>query len=543
LGPGPETAAPVRLATMVAACQRRPCASHRMTVCKPLGRSSTMANLVALAALVVTTARASVGPPMTPIQQRVYVSNAARAARDSAAAAPGVLAMLDSEAFRTLWRQRCPSLAALPAADILSRYRTALEVSEVVHGFPANDDPNQNNALDMSIDMMLLNESTYFFNQWQMPLLFRQREFASYFELVAYLAPAGAAEPAIWGFPPFRGGGALGKVLGSGFPTSIAEADDRIVYTVLNQHRVDFPAYLWGDVAVVFSKRYIRNATLLEPTDTGDYVCGCNRNFTGSFCPQWNQSSCKKFWFCHWDDGLCAGGEQGEYFEHNCSAWPGTPSGTWEHNDHLFAPFAFWYNETEPKALDRVATTLARMLVREGVNVSASHFDYYYEAELFGKLEFPAAVSFLIADVGKLFGTPLGGKVRQWAARWGWPLTWSPGVYANPKPPVYPPQNFSARRRILDPAALRLSRAGGNVSGSAIEAGEAAFAKWWTIAEKARSAATEPPSTAAVNQWWNGLVGAAGGFQIDPLYGDDCAAPDRCLGTLRDTRACVCYDE
>jgi hypothetical protein len=194
-------------------------------------------------------------------------------------------------------------------------------VTEVVHGFPAKDDPNQNNALDMSIDLMMcvvrlrpvavvmvvvvvcvcvcmcvcvcvclpacllacplptslsvcslasmafvqtgcdarlglliasrnssssshpprppcctphhrrrLNESTYFYNQWQLPLLFPQREFRSYFELVSYLAPAGAAEPALWGFPPFSSGGAIGRVLGSGFPSSMSEANDRFVY-------------------------------------------------------------------------------------------------------------------------------------------------------------------------------------------------------------------------------------------------------------------------------------------------------------------------
>jgi hypothetical protein len=39
----------------------------------------------------------------------------------------------------------------------------------------------------------------------------------------------------------------------------------------VNSHKVDFPAYPWGNVAVVFSNDYIRDATLIEPTDTG--VC------------------------------------------------------------------------------------------------------------------------------------------------------------------------------------------------------------------------------------------------------------------------------
>jgi hypothetical protein len=396
--------------------------------------------------------------------------------------------------------------------------------------------------------------STYFFNQWQMPLLFPQREMLSYFELVAYLAPAGAAETAIWNFPPFPSGGAIGKVLGSGFPTSLAEADDRFVYSVLNQDRIDFPAYLWGDVAVVFSNSYIRNATLLVPTDTGDFACACNHNFTTTFCKQWNQSSCKRFWFCDWEfaegghglhgaesAGMCAGGEKGTLYEHNCTAWPGQPSGTWLQNDHLLAPYAYWYNETDVAALDRVATLLSRMLVTKGTNVSAAHFDYYYEAELLGRLTFPDAVHFVIADLGKLFGTELGTKVRQWCARWGWALIWSPGIYANPQPPVYPPTNFSGRRRVIDPAALKQSRVGGNVSGSVIAAAEPVFARWWEVAVAARRAGTLP-TTADVFGWWDGLVAGAGDFQIEPLFAGDCADSDSCIGTLLRTKECVCYD-
>lgn len=63
--------------------------------------------------------------------------------------------MLDSGLFRDLWHERCPALANLPGTELLRRYRAALEVTEVVHGFPAADNPHQNNALDMSIDMMM----------------------------------------------------------------------------------------------------------------------------------------------------------------------------------------------------------------------------------------------------------------------------------------------------------------------------------------------------------------------------------------------------
>lgn len=83
------------------------------------------------------------------------VANTARAEAESSQATASVVAMLDSDLFRSLWSVRCPSLADLPSTEILERYHAELEVTEVVHGFPAGNNPNQDNALDMSIDIML----------------------------------------------------------------------------------------------------------------------------------------------------------------------------------------------------------------------------------------------------------------------------------------------------------------------------------------------------------------------------------------------------
>ena len=51
----------------------------------------------------------------------------------------------------------------------------------------------------------------------------------------------------------------------------------------------------------VFKNGYVRNMTLLTPVDSGDYVCGCDSNFTGHFCPHWsNASACGRFWSVVW---------------------------------------------------------------------------------------------------------------------------------------------------------------------------------------------------------------------------------------------------
>ena len=146
--------------------------------------------------------------------------------------------------------------------------------------------------------------------------------------------------------------------------------------------------------------------------------------------------------------------------------------------------------------------------------------------------------------MGTLFGTSLGAKVREWCARWGWPLVWSPGVYAHPEPSEWPPTNFSGRRRAVDPGSLVFSRAGHNVSTAVIDAGEALFKRWWDAANTSRSAAgSGDPTTETVSMWWDALTRGDGApLKIESLYPGDCTGGSSCIGVFtNDKRDCLCY--
>ena len=94
-----------------------------------------------------------------------------------------LLALLQSADFRANFSALAPDLAHVPAAELLLRWRTEMAVTEISHGFHAANIASQNNALDFDIDMAL--DATWFYNQWQMPLLYPAREEAAFYELVA----------------------------------------------------------------------------------------------------------------------------------------------------------------------------------------------------------------------------------------------------------------------------------------------------------------------------------------------------------------------
>ena len=107
----------------------------------------------------------------------------------------------------------------------------------------------------MDIDIAL--NATWFPSQWQLPMLYPAREERAYFQLVSFLAPAGATEMQIYDLAPFTGsfaGSPRGRSLWpGGWPADLAEASGRLVYGILNAHAVDFPLFNWGDVGVVFN--------------------------------------------------------------------------------------------------------------------------------------------------------------------------------------------------------------------------------------------------------------------------------------------------
>lgn len=243
-------------------------------------------------------------PPRQTEYQRTFFAEkdaAAKVASQSRDTQMRLTALLDSSTFRNQLQTLAPSLSRISTSVLVSRFREELVIAEVAHGFHARDNPLQNNALDLDIDIAL--NATWFYNQWQLPLLFPDREQRARHEFIAFMAPAAAFESEDLGMKSFSGNNPYGNIWPGGYPANLPEASDRLVYNVINLHKLDFPNYLWGDVSFVFNNTAVNDLVLLVPMDSGDHTCDCDTNFTMSFCGNWDDkipSVCEGFWYCRW---------------------------------------------------------------------------------------------------------------------------------------------------------------------------------------------------------------------------------------------------
>jgi len=486
-------------------------------------------------------------PPQTEAQVKAYANFKADAATASIAARTHVLALFDDADVRAALEKCCPSIAALSSSELLNRYIAEVAVSEIAHGFPAQNIPEQINALDLDIDIAL--NSSWFLNQWQLPLLYSKRELTSVYSLIAYLAPAGAMEVETWKLNPFTAANPFGdNIWPGGWPADLQEASDRLVYAVLNQHQLDFPNSNWGNVGVVFKTSYVRNMTILTAVDSGDFVCACDTNFTTTFCKTWtNETACNKFWYCSWENdstsqgGICTGGHAGDYKEHNCTEMNPFQSGTLDHFNHLIIPYAKWYNTSFGFDADRVALLLGRTLLPWGTapDFIAHGFDFYFEADLLGNPHFPEGVHFVVATIADLFGSTSGDKVVKWCLQNKWVLIWSLGPNMNKlNASSFPslPDVWKSNTRIADPRTTTTTNM--TVSPNTTTT----FQQMWLTASNARQHSVINNVTAV--DWWNQLhISVGKDLQLKPIRANSCGVDtDNCFGVLYNTDQCACYN-
>ena len=490
-------------------------------------------------------------PPQTNAQRVAMTRLADSAATASSAATPTLLRALAAPAFAANLTEVAPQLAHLTATELLQRWRAALEVTEIAHGFHARNDPTQNNALDLDVE--IASSAAWFYNQWQLPVLFPQRESAAYYELMSFLGPAAAMEVNQYKLSPFTapipGRDPAAPALWPGhWPSDLDEASDRLVYAIFNQHQIDFPTWLWGDVAVVFNNSAVSDTLLLTPMDSGDYTCDCT-SFSKQFCAGWsNQSACQHFWYCRYDTATGSCGPARTTPKPTCTVWDGMTPGVAGHSDHLLLPFARWASEAAPEEVDyaRLALLFARQLQAWGSpgypNMSVPAFDYYFEAQLLGNPRYDGAVKMVIADFAVNFGSDSGDEIKAWCAQRGWPLIWSSSTLPRNEPGSSPFQShgpWAAQGRVLDAAVLNRSTAAHNLS-APINAALAGQSRLWAAVKAVRE--ENGTSTARFLSWWAELARETpAALQPAPLMPHDCATPHECIGATAD-RACVCYD-
>ena len=483
----------------------------------------------------------------TPVQLRAMaeLTTAARAASDAATSAMEMF--LNSTNVRKQLRIDAPHLNSLSPAAIAARWRSEAAVAEVVHGFHARFNATGNNALDF--DITLASEVDFFCNQWQIPILYPERANMTYESLCAFLAPAAANEINLWKLPKFsapipRDPSPTPPLWPGGYPANLSEASNRAVYAALNQHRIDFPAYYWGDVAVVFNRSFVDPMVVYTPFDSGDYTCDCDISFTSHYCAAWaSESACGAFWYCEWSQegeiGSCTA-KKDTHTSHNCSAWSSGISGVVDAVDHMILPFATW----EDDAAERVSAMIGRATqswsspTLKNMTTGLFGFDWYFEADLLGNVPFPTGVKFLLAEFGANFGSDNGVRVREWAMKWGWPLIWALGPNVD-GPDTAAPPSWRATGRLIDPIVLLRSAAGANLSAVATSATPRFNATWDAVRTARRDTTWDTKTTL---HWWQILTkDAPRDLAVEPLMAGSCVDAGRCVGVDADG-SCVCYN-
>ena len=72
------------------------------------------------------------------------------------------------------------------------------------------------------------------------------------------------AETFVYGMKPFQVRGA---------PSTLMEAGERPVYSMVNLNLIDMGSPIYGDVSAVFAQKYILNSTLLRQWENCKLVC------------------------------------------------------------------------------------------------------------------------------------------------------------------------------------------------------------------------------------------------------------------------------
>ena len=315
------------------------------------------------------------------------------------------------------------------------------------------------------------------------------------------------AETDLYGMKPFRSCGA---------PSTLKEADERPVYSMVNLNMIDMGSPIYGDVSAVFAQKYIASSAVLSPVDTGLVEMGCLGKAPFPWAPP-----------------------------HNCSAVTGFKQlGTLQHNKHLFLiNKGFWHGR------GLLHTTLERMEAPWGRHaVPGGSFLNYFEGALLGQLQFPSAIRFLIGAFPALFGTDMGVRLQAWARSRGWVLIWALGSNEKAVPGETSNFNFQllaghtsfeVNKRMIDPVVLSETTAAASLRLGPDVTDK--FKQMWAAVANLRN--TTSVTNATVAQKWQETAVLLPQLPIRPLMGGECEAQllnAECIGmTLQGS--CVCY--
>jgi hypothetical protein len=253
------------------------------------------------------------------------------------------------------------------------------------------------------------------------------------------------AETHYFGYPPF-----------ANFTSpTLLEALTRPQYSCLNIWNVAGGCVFYGDLSLVFSKKWVANMTILSPIDTGFYVgCCANTNSPTSsassapgFLPL--QSSFATLLQEETDSDRQTreekrGNEKGQSMcgtgvEVNCSAWNGIP-GTLNYFDHILLANSQLLGIPLSSLLFRYFQPQSFPTSEELIPLLIG----YLEANIAGSIPFPQGISHLEAGTSQLLGGQgregEGGNLdllRNWTVTNSWPLVWNAGLAVSKSLTIY----------------------------------------------------------------------------------------------------------
>ena len=379
--------------------------------------------LVMLLALAVVSAGGAMPVKQTDFQRRFISTIRAEAERDSQRDTAAVLAYLDSPGFRSNITACCPTMAELPASELLARLTEELRAAEVVRNFNVQQDWTS------EVNMTEWLSSKYDYNLWEMAFLGLHK-----MALSNYLPGCDEQEVSIMGFPPFKG------VPRGSLPKTFAEAAERPIYTAVNLWKVSTGNQEFGPISFVFSPEYTKPMQFIIPMDSGLMRGQCNASNRTTY------------------------GHEGV----NCDAWPRTQThrnlGSFDAFNNILAAWLRPDGMLQP-TVDQTATyprapgycndpvtgrptetcqgsIPTRLFMRLFGETQRNEFSpsnltltegivpqLYWEAPIAGNVLFPEGVKLVVGQFDALFGTATGRQLQQLAAQNGWVLCWALGFY------------------------------------------------------------------------------------------------------------------
>ena len=163
-------------------------------------------------------------------------------------------------------------------------------------------------------------------------------------------------------------------------------------------------------------------------------------------------------------------------------------------------------------------------------------WQYIWEPDIAGTIQFPHGVKFLVASFPTFFGSQYGEVLRRWCTRQRWALVWSLGV--GDRGEVFG-RLFSGNQRLVDPVVA--VPAGLNIT-AVPHAGLVAYNATWKEAAAVGGSGGGSGGGGNWSAMWGQLKrGLPRALQLRPLSAGDCADIDACIGVDTDVDDCVCY--